>query len=46
MLGKESKCIGNFAMDKVVGFCVLYHEDGDSYKGMWNNFQANGIGLY
>lgn len=46
MLGEESKFIGNFIQDKVIGYGRLFHEDGDSYKGMWNDFQANGIGEY
>ena len=44
--GEECKFIGNFVQNKILGYGELYNEDGDCYKGMWNNFQANGIGKY
>ena len=41
-----SKFIGQFSEDKVLGFGKLVHEDGDTYTGYWNDFQAQGIGYY
>ena len=35
--GNESKFIGMFKQDKVIGYGKLYHEDGNVYKGKWKN---------
>ena len=44
--GNESKFMGLFEEDKVIGFGKLWHDDGDIYKGFWKDFQAEGIGQY
>ena len=41
-----AKFIGQFVEDRVIGFGLLYHDDGDEDIGYWNEFQAHGLGIY
>ena len=36
--GNESKFMGLFEDDKVLGYGKLWHDDGDVYKGYWKEF--------
>ncbi len=41
-----AKFIGEFLEDRVWGFGILHHDDGDEYMGYWEEFQAKGVGKY
>ena len=41
-----AKFIGQFIEGRVIGFGLLFHDDGDEYIGYWNEFQAHGLGIY
>ena len=44
--GEESKFMGLFQDDKVIGYGKLWQDNGDMYRGYWKDFQAEGIGQY
>ena len=40
-----AKFIGEFLEDRVWGFGILHHDDGDEYMGYWDNDKQNGFGM-